>query len=831
MINQSGLRGSLCIWRRFSSIIEEPITNNPIPFDFENIEKLVKSHSKPVDSPITLNKDDKKLFHLFLRETNAITYTAAVLKKPVDKLTCSSNNSNPTNNHQWLTKTIGNKLSQLSLNNRIIVLQRSLAAWQHSRNPCWYTLTTKTLRSCCINDEIPDSKQLVNIFAALSKWRFRNMKEFAKNFDIIILSASNWTMDQASQILWSLAHLKCFELLSFECMNSVVLECLENNPEILDDTIHRIINANLIKTSQVGNVSPVYESIANYLTVNPHYFKNLKAKTLLGISSFIPMLSSFNQDLIRSLISRATESLDDFTHIQAAHFVSNLALIKDKLDGTSGDLCLNLLYEFKESIYNSNVAFVPSLTAKLLYSFRIFLGAFDVNFVSKCLSDLNVNLHLLGSFSVLGNIQCLKLLSREKQTNWDSKFINSLESTSKKLINFQDGYLYKPLEDGGFEKLDNLRLWHYGMLTRLQETTFENISTLLMSYMDSQEQERVSIKYKDFSLFLLHTFNNIKIKMNRNMLNCILMVSTNLYNQICKNTKIHLPKYWNLFYHNLAYLGIFDAFERECSNMTRTIHNDTTRLLFLSIQTINGKTIYPQVFQCLNDLSVGFKSKQVSRTEMIAVRFALLTALLHHDIDLKDYGIDYDLKQQLLSCFYTGKSNGIVTTENEFLEYIQHCCSRRIRPVDVELTYTRLFFLQDHPQLFLENVPDILISGMITAIEENVNLTQVASVLQKEKSWSNLIDHLKSQNLQTELVQDCNLKLVMNTTCDLDEFKISKIQINHDIGPFTANMLMEDTTASKSIAIFVNASRDSNTMVRQAMLSQMGIEYIEMYRS
>lgn len=185
-------------WRETSNLIRKVIPNNselaagayePPPFDFEAIDDIIQSNDKQTqlennqtalpsirtpstqhdESRIDISTDEKKLFYWLLRETNAVVFASTTLKKlkqlPSEQ---SENKVFDKTQIQWFCDRIANRLLNYSLDNRIIVLQRSLAGWHHSGQHHWHRLAKTALRSCVINDEPLTARQLVKICAALS---------------------------------------------------------------------------------------------------------------------------------------------------------------------------------------------------------------------------------------------------------------------------------------------------------------------------------------------------------------------------------------------------------------------------------------------------------------------------------------------------------------------------------------------------------------------------------------------------------------------------------------------------------------------------------------
>ncbi|ORM40675.1 uncharacterized protein BXIN_2358 [Babesia sp. Xinjiang] len=823
----------------------------PPPFDFEALDAMVNKDDEGPNptiinakTGISLDKNERPLIYSLLREANATVYAAKNLGKKkllIDSSTDSQRALNAPG--EWICERISHKLLSYSLDMRIIVLQRALAAWHHSGVKQWNRLAKTALRSCFVNDEVLTSEQLVKICASLSKWRFKGIGEVQHKLDLAILAEDKWDINKISHLLWSLAHLKAFDLRAFDYMNNILTTIL-NEPEfdlteVTDDTIHRILNANIVKMSHTGRHHIVLIRLLKALETQPIAVSQLSPKTILAVTAILPLCPE--SGTIPHIVRRISQSMHRFTHAQSAHMFYNLALLTNIATKVLDQL-VGSLFEFKEMLYNTDAAYVPSLTAKLLYTFRTFLGGFDHRFVSKCLADLNANMHLLGPFSLVGNLQVIELYMAETGQELNEQQVTSLKNTRLKLVRTDNhGDFVKPLfEEQGEEPIGKMKLWHYGAIYRLTNCGKVPMMTKLIQFMDQVTEDSLLAALKDFLLFIVNISGQRELCKDRMFLNSVLIVSTQLWSMSTNNRAV--TEYWVYIKFHLAVLGLLKVFERECHTK-----EDKSGRRISTANPIAGLSLTLDMESCGNvEIESWLKAAAkgeltaTSASDIILLRYMLFICVAHrHPIaEELDINANHRIRRLLTDCFYGAVSGPLFNTNqssdkitSDVLEFLNRAMEPRVQPLNRNMAYTKLFFMQDMPQLMMALLPEVTLSELLPQERYDVPLCDVALWLVEVKHVDTLTRYLEKAG---EVKSETHTHLrEVSSNLDIAVFNIKSVRYNFHFGPYMCHIGIFGEDASQVILVFFNGAysdchRHTFDNQRRLTLKKMGVQFVEL---
>ncbi|UKK02531.2 hypothetical protein MACK_002624 [Theileria orientalis] len=861
--------------------------NDVIPFSFNEIDKIVKKRSKSPEKSIHIDKLHKKIFYKFIRQTNSLIYANVSLAKPLRNNTTETASSDNLNDQRGseeeiVCNQIERILGSLDKDNLIIVLQRSLSAHYYSKSKCWYSLSTRTLRYCFLNEQKLGCDDLVKILASLSKWRFHNLSEFGNKLDFYILLNHEWDTYQASQILWSLCHLNLFTLKAFDYLNGIIIgklsSSIQNNALSLhcnvteslsnkvatcntghieqdfalnDDfykNIHRIASANLTRSSKTGMNSPVLSSIHDYLSKNLVILKCLDTKTMLSVTGLFPH-GMYNDKLTTSVLEILVNSFQSYTQAQAVQILYNLAVVHSDLSLRAKDLVIKLLYKFRVLVLSSECTFIPSAVCKLLYTSRVFLNNFDSNFVSKCLSDLNANLHLIGQFSLVGNVLCLNQLVNEFGSKLDSRQKENIDNTMNNLIKFDDNGNFSKLVDGSLVPLENVKLWHLSAINNSN-----------------------SKQYKDGTLGLESIFSIYNAKRMND--------SFNEFYETCKG-----ENYMSSMKNLVLFISLLKVFKREVAFGNTRILSVSNALIKI-LTNIFKEDLSEKENECesaVNYLEETQGDRVLENDEIVIIKFWELIRLFRGEASVcnisgcKSTNTD-EMAKELFHSFYshTGSNSSYsrianttecsavnsYTSEDETSkgdevdvkeskeahrgqQYMNKCLKSSCRPIQVDLLYTKLFFLQDHPKYFISLVPSIIIGEALNTRAHDLDIFKIAELLEREKQWNFLSRYLDanrgsvghqpstSYEEKTEKLADARVQLRgFYSNWKVSEMEIDYILENQYIGAWLCPYVLKNAS-NQTILIFQLKSKEENNLhifdvLRRDVLTKFGYNFIEL---
>ncbi|GIX64444.1 VOC family protein [Babesia caballi] len=823
----------------------------PPPFDFEAIDDIVRSQQPGAKRGLNVDNDEKSLLYLFLREANAAVYAATALSKKGELLTPadSAARSASKGGGQGVCDRIQSRLLDFKLDNRIIVLQRALAAWHHAAAHHWHRLAKTALRSCLVHDEALTAEQLVRICAALSKWRFRNLAEVQRKLDLAIMAEGSWDVYQASQLLWSLAHLRTFDVCAFDYMNNVIACALREGAvdvaTMPDDTIHRILNANLIRMSHTGHHHRVVTVMVDSLEASPCAISHLSPKTILAVTAVLPLCRE--SGIAAHIARRMSQSMHKFTHAQAAHLFYNLAIVAQHLPVAVMDQLVGALFEFKEMLYKAEAAYVPSLTAKLLFTFRVLLPAFDHCFVSKCLADLSANLHLLGPFSLVGNLQCIALYREETAEELSEKQCTSLRNTWRNIARVDgSGNFVKPLYgETALEPVENLKLWHYGALRRLTKYGHAPMMDKLSGFTDRCDEGSLMSATKDFLLFLVNAATQRDLSSDGAFLNSVLIVGSQLW-QMSVDRRVDVET-WDAIRFHLAALGLLDAFERECSGSSPRGDDvgqsqSLLGILRMMVRSPKSGDTEKALVKWLRDRAAVANDADIAR-DALAVRFLLFMGISHRYSvvqRLEEAGTS-QLAQILTESFY-GASGPVFETHkstdrelSNVLDYLNKSLQVHRAPINRTMAYTRAFFMQDTPRLLMPLIPKLALAELCPQKQHDVALWDVAMWLLEEKQQASLARYLESVG-EPRPTHPVNLvELASWNGCPA--FDIKMVRRNFNFGPYMCHLGLFGENKTRVSLVFLNdaccggvaGGRKEHLFDKQRRdaLKNMGVQFLE----
>ncbi|CDR95211.1 hypothetical protein, conserved [Babesia bigemina] len=872
-------------WRALSTHARNVIPANaelaagayePPPFDFEAIDAILQSRAKKTqhessevapssistaqppskERGIVLENDEKSLFYLFLRETNAVIFAATALAKK-GKLLASDQPSEgqfEKTQSEWLCERMADRLLSYSVDNRIIVLQRSLAGWHHSRQHHWHRLAKTALRSCFLNDEFPNAQHAAKICAALSKWRCRDIAEVRQKLNLAILAAEGWNVDKASHVLWSLTHLREFEMSAFDYMNNVVATALSkpdfDATSLMDDTVHRILNANIVRMSHTGRQHRAVLTVLRVLTEQPHAVSHLSPKTMLAVSAAMPLCSEMG--ITEHIARRLSSSMHNFTHVQAAHVFYNFALVAPSLPSAVVDQLVGALFDFKETLYKTEAAYVPSLTAKLLFTFMTFLRGLDHCFISKCLADLNANLHLLGPFSLVGNLQYIKLYMDSSTCDLTGQQLTSLQNTWNNMVKTDDyGDFVKPLfGKDGQAPLDNLKLWHYGALYRLTKLGYEPMMRQIDSFRCGVGTDNVTPAMKDFLLFIVNVSAQREVIADRRMLNAILILASHLRDMSDGNARAE--EYWEPVKFHMAALGILDIFERECEaspSSAAKSGNDipTMTALRLAMTESTGGCDADPIFAWLRSKALGATAADVEK-DALAVRYVMFMCLIRDNFiaSMLKNASDEPIMKVLKQSFYAGACGRLFHPKDstdpvvsEVLEYLNASSQIPIVPVNSGVAHAKLFFMQDTPRLLLQLLPEVALAELCCQQRHHVELWDVAAWLQGSKQSDSLCRYLEEVGEAKPLNSRTSFRELAGNV-DRPLFEVKRVRRNFNFGPYMCHVGLFGDEDSHIALLFVHTlsgvgggdrfAEHIFDVQRRKALGILGVQYIDLLK-
>lgn len=821
----------------------------PMPFDFEAIDQLVRKRILPKGDSIDIDPQDKPLFYKLLREANATVYASTSLGRnkhnAVKGEGIHPNEKKPE--IEWLCDRISDRLQYYKLDNRIVILQRSLAAYHNCRHHQWARLAKTALRSCFINDEKLSARHIVKICAALSKWRFRNLSEIQAKLDLSILAESEWNLVNASHVLWSLSHLKCFDMKAFDYMNNVVSAGLRRPAfdleEMSDDTIHRIINANLVRLSHKGFQHRVMKDILVALEAQPTQLSYLSPNTLMNVASLLPL---YPETTVTShLVKRISRSIHKFTHTQFAHMLSNFAIVKPYLSEDVVDDILSMLFEYKEMVYKSDVVYVPSLVCKLMITFRTFLKSFDNVFVSKCLSDLNSNLHLIVPYSLIGSLHCIDVYRTEISDTNDERQNVSVNNTWNNLIKLNNhGHFMKVSSGIAEEPIDNLKLWHMAALKRLTSHGYKQMMDMLINFMDRVKVDNTRATLKEFVMFLYNTSSDRALFRDRNFLNSVLIAVSHLWDEFKEHRD---NECWHHIMLNLSVMGLREIFERECNaafpHSTSPGQSALVAALNECLSMERGKCSGRKVLELLHNVAMD-SSHENAEADYHIVRYILFMCLLNDsDVAFRLGKLSkVSIMDFLMQSFYEPSRTPIFHMEgNEegidpmLLSYMENVMQAKLSPIDIGMAYTRSLFLQDHTRLLLQALPATIMGELCPQKVYDVHIWDVARSLEAEGIES-LTRYLESIR-ESKPALDVRLLKVAKNAKD-HTVKINKVRRNFYIGPYMCHFGLMSDDGPSSVYVFltdtprnkggVHSSEHVYDRQRILALENMGLQFIEL---
>ncbi|XP_952904.1 uncharacterized protein TA07360 [Theileria annulata] len=858
----------------FELIPEKNNYNDVIPFSFTEIDRIVKNRTNIHEKSLKIDIKHKNVFYTFIRKTNSIIYSSLHLKKTNSSDTkedslhssCIKEDSKSfpviIRNEQIDDETICERVEKilgfLTKDNLIVVLQRSLSAHFYLKSKCWKRLSTCVLRNCFLSEEKLNSTDLVKILSSLSKWRFTNLSEFEKKLDLLILINDDWTLYKSSQALWSLSHLNLFSLKAFQYLNAKIIHLLCSNSNQLEpntdlyESIHRICSSNLNKLSRTGIASPVLSSITEYFERNVEVLKCLDTKTMLSLTSLFPY-SSYNDKLVTSVLGLLLGSFHKFTHAQASHILYNFSIIHSDLSTTAQHLVVKLLCKFRDLILASEFTFIPSMISKCLYTSILFLSDLDLNFVSMFLSDLNANLHLIGPFSLFGNLLCLNHIKSEFSRHLEPRDAKSIVNTMNKLIKVDDlGNLCK-LDNEVLKPLE-IKLWHLSVLNAIScipitpKFISDRIYLKLHEFYEICDSENHMATMKNFVLFLTNSFGNRDL-VDTNLKNLTLLTSSKLFECSSENNEI-LCVYWDLITCYLSCFEMLDVFKREVkfdvlpSDFGSNFMVLRSLLNLLSCAFINDEK---GLISYLEKLAHE-KERKPENVEVIIVKFCLL--FTNFDSIRDELGLKFE-------DFY--KANG--TNDKEYVEnsdiglsaeandYVKKCVRTPCNQINLGFLRTKLFFLQDHPRHFLPLLPSIIIGELLSTSDYRgkVDIYQIGKWLDEVKGWDCLSKRLNNGNIEeyrgenAEEIDGNGSKLENNVRIESmysnwkqREMEIEYVLKEQYIGPWLCPYVIKGKEEGSILLIFPMDFRNKNRphvfdTMRRDFLSKFGYNFIELY--
>nr|PVC53117.1 hypothetical protein MACL_00000293 [Theileria orientalis] len=861
--------------------------NDVIPFSFNEIDKIVKKRNNISEKSIHIDKLHRNVFYKFIRQTNSIIYSNVSLNKPVkNNITETVSSDNLNNKREPEEEIVCNQieriLGSLDKDNLIIVLQRSLAAHYHSKLKCWYSLSTKTLRHCFLNEQKLGCEDLVKILASLSKWRFHSLSEFGNKIDFYILLNHKWDTYQASQVLWSLCHLNLFTLKAFDYLNDIIVGKLssstlnktlalnsnvpdsQNNevsaPETGDgeqdfglnedfyENIHRIASANLTRLSKTGISSPVLSSIHDYLSKNLVILKCLDTKTMLSVTALFPH-GVYNDKLTISVLEILASSFYRYTQAQAVQILYNFAIVHSDLSLRARDLVIKLLYQFRVLVLSSDCTFIPSAVCKLLYASRVFLSNFDINFVSKCLSDLNANLHLIGQFSLVGNMLCLNQMVNEFGSKLDSRQRENIANTMNNLIKFDENGSFSKLVEGSLVPLENMKLWHLSVVNNIDGKRNTDSTLGLVSNLNMYNATRLNDSFSDF-------YETCKGEnYMSSMKNLVLFIALlNVFKREVAFSNGHIPSVSNALIKILTNIFKEDPSEmgNECkaavnyledTRGSRVVENDEVVIVkfWQLIRLFKGEASACNVSGC----------NGTNKDEMAK---ELFDSFYSHTYSNRSYSRSGNGRENSAVNCYTsedGTSRGgeVEVKEREdddrsnkyINKYLQSSC----RPIQVDLVYTKLFFLQDHPKYFIRLMPSIIIGEALNTKAHDLDIFKIADLLEREKQWNCLSRYLDanggsfghqpstSYEKKSEELEGSKVQLRgFYSNWNVSEMEIDYILENQYTGPWMCPYILKNAS-NQTILIFQMKNKEVSNLhifdvLRRDVLTKFGYNFIEL---
>uniref|UniRef100_A0A3B0N4T9 RAP domain-containing protein n=1 Tax=Theileria annulata TaxID=5874 RepID=A0A3B0N4T9_THEAN len=860
----------------FELIPEKNNYNDVIPFSFTEIDRIVKNRTNIHEKSLKIDIKHKNVFYTFIRKTNSIIYSSLHLKKTNSSDTkedslhssCIKEDSKSfpviIRNEQIDDETICERVEKilgfLTKENLIVVLQRSLSAHFYLKSKCWKRLSTCVLRNCFLNEEKLNSTDLVKILSSLSKWRFTNLSEFEKKLDLLILVNDDWTLYNASQALWSLSHLNLFSLKAFQYLNAKIIHLLCSNSNQLEpntdlyESIHRICSSNLNKLSRTGIASPVLSSITEYFERNVEVLKCLDTKTMLSLTSLFPY-SSYNDKLVTSVLGLLLGSFHKFTHAQASHILYNFSIIHSDLSTTAQHLVVKLLCKFRDLILASEFTFIPSMISKCLYTSILFLSDLDLNFVSMFLSDLNANLHLIGPFSLFGNLLCLNHMKSEFSRQLEPRDAKSIVNTMNKLMKVDDlGNLCK-LDNEVLKPLE-IKLWHLSVLNVIScipispKFISDRIYLKLQEFYEICDSENHMSTMKNFVLFLTNSFGNRDL-VDTNLKNLTLLTSSKLFECSSENNEI-LCVYWDLITCYLSCFEMLDVFKREVkfdvlpSDFGPNFIVLRSLLNLLSCAFINDEK---GLITYVEKLAHG-KERKPENVEVIIVKFCLLFS--NFDSIRAQMGLKFE-------DFYTSNGtndkkyveNSDIGLSAEAIDYVKKCVRTPCKQINLGFLRTKLFFLQDHPRHFLPLLPSIIMGELLSTSDYRgkVDIYQIGKWLDEVKGWDCLSKSLKNGNIEEyreengDEMDENGSKLENNVRIESmysnwkqREMEVEYVLKEQYIGPWLCPYVIKGKDEGSILLIFPMDFRNKNRRhvfdtMRRDFLSKFGYNFIELYYS
>lgn len=831
-----------------SKCVVSPTEHEPPPFDFEAIDQLVRSKPATPAKAIDINREDKSLFYWLLREANATVYAATALSKYTKQIAPTDTEVQGPNKPEgeWLCDRIADRLHYYKLDNRIIILQRALAAYHHSRQHQWHRLAKTALRSCLINDEVPNANHLVKICASLSKWRLTRITEIQTKLDLCILAESQWNLYSASHILWSLAHLKRFDMRSFDYMNNIVSMTLAEPAfdvaALSDDTMHRIVNANLIRLSHTGSHHRIMKDVLLTLSLNPSAISYLTPKTLLAVTSLLPLHPEAT--VASHLIRRISQSIHKFTHTQMAHVLYNFAIIRPNLAPAMIDDIVGMLFEFKETLYKSNAVYLPSLSCKLLFTFWAFLDGCDHKFISKCLSDLNTNLHLLVPYSLVGSLQCLEVYRDRNGTYCDEKQALSIANTWNNLVRVNDrGEFVKPSQCDLEEPVENLKLWHIAALHRITNRGYNKMLSQLNSFMDRVDQDMIMPALKDIIMFLYNVSTNRALCGDRTLLNSLLIVVSQLWNVLGNPNKY--DEYWDHIQYNLAAMDLMEVLERECNNTLPCVGSSKSSYrissMKLCIDATKGKAVDEALLACLHHAASAESCDYVELDSLVA-RYIMFICIFHETTlgkMLEDASTCF-LRNVLTESFYEGFYEPMFNTavnkglDERLLEYLNKSLRLQISPPNLGMAYTTAFFLQDHIKPLLQTLPAIAMGALCSQKRYDISLWDLVTCFDSNGPIK-LVDYLETVN-EAKPEKNRPLQQIVSHLCR-PVLNVKRVRTNFNVGPYMCHIGLFGDDESQGVYVFITDgySKNARDMAahvfdrqRRLTLKNMGLQFVDL---
>ncbi|AFZ81093.1 hypothetical protein BEWA_005010 [Theileria equi strain WA] len=822
---------------------------NVTPFNFEDIDKLVKKNRKRNEKDAQVTDNHRSIFYSLVKYSKAINYHKKNLEnrspnKDDGKIPKDMPENAETNlalpavydiyaRGEFFCEKMAKNLGYMNKNMLIVIIKQSLSTYHNTRKKCWHSLSTKALRHCFISDEPLTCSDLVKICASLSKCYFKKLDEFKGKIDELIISQPEWTIHGASQILWSLSHLKLFSLPSFNYLNHTIVKCinLDSDKYIKYSDIHKIASANLMQVSQVGTIHPVLQSIVTHFANNTILLKCTGTKTMFAIVSILPY-SAYNDELVIEILKILVRSLYQYSHVQAAQIIYKFAVIHSDLSNTARDLTLELLLSFRDLVLSSDITFIPSACSKLLYTYKRILGAHDEDFVNKCLSDLNANLHLLGPFSLFGSLLCLNSYFGEEAPEIGEKYRESVKHTKNNLLKFDDSGRLSKIVNGELVPLDNVKLWHYGLLSAIEKyDTYDH----LFNFIGTLESTSLIHNVKSFALFLLNMCWDSSNLYNRNTMNSIFVIASKLLS-LSENVEDNLLKqYWVLILYHLTTLDITTVFEHE--NIPRfPISSFDTDVILISLLTSGIRHDEDATLACLNELIQRYKDGKMSDAEPIVIKTILL---LNYTYSNKTGGIVHKIingntRELFMETFYGSATVCQSNRSTEgYIHYLQKCLVKNLAPVPLEWTHIQIFFLQDYPRYMFKMIPLALVGNMFRIREVKCSIWDVSNWFLVKRGWNNLSNRLK----ELDVIDDSSIYEQLcegYTNWNISEIKIANIATNKYVGPYLCQFVIMADDPSQNIIVFILADSPTENKhiyhkIRRDILNKFGYNFVELF--